>query len=203
MGWTSFPMQRKPSSEKLEQMADEDFTGPNTAILDKSSWTSWNTQRFTLFQITRPEKQKPITLIAVTIAEYRDHQLFTKTMDETEGPLAYNCPMRLLTIAEQNPPLNEFSANWRDKVHKYHNRNKQIDALLKQLKGEYPTGNIQLVVDGTNVLYYPARRKGRTIHAYQNPRTNTLHRINRDAIDIEETLKLRGATPLSPNATSN
>ena len=203
MGWTSFPMYRKPSLQELERLADEEFNGPNTTIIGRSSWTNWNTRRFTLFQHTSPERPGPNILIAVTLAEYRDRELFRRTMDETEGPLVYNCPLKLLKQAEQSPPQNEYSANWRAKVHKFHQRQRDLDKLLNQLFTQYPNGNRQLVVNGASVLYYPARKKGRTIHAYQNPGTTTLYRINRDDIDIEQTLEIHTAKNATPALREN
>ena len=161
MGWTSFPMYRKPSLQELERLADEEFNGPNTTIIGRSSWTNWNTRRFTLFQHTSPERPGPNILIAVTLAEYRDRELFIRTMDETEGPLVYNCPLKLLKQAEQSPPQNEYSANWRAKVHKFHQRQRDLDKLLNQLFTQYPNGNRQLVVNGArSSTTRPAKRAG-------------------------------------------
>ena len=191
MGWTSYPMDQKPGTRQLNEIADREIQGPHHLILERSAWTNWNTRRFTLFQTNHEDLHHPKAYIAITIAEYRNHELFVKTMDESEGPYYYDCPLGLLAKAEQHPPTNKYSRNWRAKVHQYHQRAKEIDKLLKQLYKEFPYGDRRLVIDGQTAIYYPAHKRRRTIHAYQTEENTSLYRIDRNAIDLEKTALLR------------
>lgn len=52
--------------------------------------------------------------VLVVLFWHEGGELWVKPMGETEGPFYYNCPMRL--IEQLTPPINELSAEWREKV---------------------------------------------------------------------------------------
>jgi len=44
--------------------------------------------------------------------------IFYKDMDESMNPFYYNCPARILELAEKSEPINECAKEWRKKVRK-------------------------------------------------------------------------------------
>jgi hypothetical protein len=52
-----------------------------------------------------------------------------KDMEETVCPFMYNCPERILKLAEQSEPTNDMSREWRENVHKVLAKKKAIKSL--------------------------------------------------------------------------
>jgi hypothetical protein len=55
------------------------------------------------------------TIILVTLHEESSNNICYKDMDESSGPYAYNCPLRILNLL--TPTVNEGAIEWRERCH--------------------------------------------------------------------------------------
>jgi hypothetical protein len=55
--------------------------------------------------------------------------IFFKEMTECSLPYYYNCPARILALAEKTPPVNENSRLWRERVHEVLSRKERAKTL--------------------------------------------------------------------------
>lgn len=65
----------------------------------------------------------------VVITQRRGGELYTKVMTEDMGPYDHAFPLAMLAMLGE--PLNEYSAEWRERVRKYHANKKAKPALRK------------------------------------------------------------------------
>jgi len=80
---------------------------------------------------TNDPKMKRYGVVVCLISMTRDKQFnFSyKEMTSDMGPFYYNCPERILKIAEQTPPLNDWDNDWRLKCRNVIAKKKQINNL--------------------------------------------------------------------------
>ena len=182
MGWTSFPTTSQPTTQELNALVDAEFP-PEATIIDRSGWLDHRHHRYTLLQLPSIEDATDPArhLISVTTVENRNDRINYKTIDETAGPFLYDCPSRIIKKAMTTPPLNAIAENWRLKVMNKHRRDREAERLLKDLKAQYPHGQLEFIVGGQQVLYRPAVYLGRKVHTYHLPRQNILHVLRRRA----------------------
>ena len=194
MGWTSIHASQKPDVKELNRIADRDLDGPNLRIVERSGWRGWNHHRYTLMETITPEPPhtQPVLFIAVTIVEYRDNQIFWRTMEDASGPLVYDCPVKFVHQANQSSPGNERQAAWRAEVLTQTQEQAQVKKLLGDLRKTHPNCDSRIVMGkDTQATYKPARHRGQRIHTYHVPGDTSFYRLNPVNLNLEATLLLR------------
>lgn len=128
MGWWSRP-DYKPSDWKAELM--EEFKKNSfVSILDHKT-TCFGKRWWILF-----ETKDGGRFIALYLFERFRSGWGYKDMDESCGPYFYDCPMSLLK--RTTAPTNEWSANWRSEVQRYHIERKTKRNQEKDFISDYP-----------------------------------------------------------------
>lgn len=70
----------------------------------------------------------PETVLAAVVLTGRDDGMFwTKSTDETMGPVEAQAPLKVLEVL--SPPLNDFAADWRARCREHHERRRMVARL--------------------------------------------------------------------------
>lgn len=189
MGWTGIYCPERPDTDQLNRIVDNQLRSDRFHIADRSGWLDHNRHQFVLME----ENTDPhLPFVIVVLAEYRDHHIMIKEVEESMGPLELDCPLRIMKKLEGHRPLNDYSSEWRAKVLKHHEDTAPRKAVLRKLRQEYPNGENRLVLtDGRTATYHQGRYRGRNnTSAYTAPGTTTLNLLRPDAIDADATRTL-------------
>ena len=208
MGWTGTPVTHRLNTAELNALVDRELATPGAKITDRSGWSG--SHRFTLMELEPGHDPETLCrrLIVTTLVQYHDGDVLTKHMDESVGPNAADCPLRILAQAEEFPPFNEHAAEWRARVREHHRSRAEVNRLLKEITAGYPNGNRAFVIDcyrgydsDTGLVALATQQevtfvrvlqpRNRTVNAYRVPGDNTLYRLHRDRINMGATKVLR------------
>ncbi len=130
MGWLFF----KPSKEALVKHLTDPHQFEAAKMVDHSVrgnhlWAQFET----------PEGRR---LIGLFLLGKSNGRWGYKDMDETMHPYYYDCPLRLIDTATE--PLNEASAEWRNKVRTYWERKKSTSKPVSGMTVNYCGTQYQL-----------------------------------------------------------
>ena len=200
MGSTGIPNYAIPKrgperTETLNRLAREWIRMEGATIIDESGWTNHGKEKYFLHQLNdgaHPDRETRRFIVTVAIRDFKD-ELIYRINSEDEGPNQDNCPIRILDKAEEHPPSNQRSEDWRRRVREKHAAGRGGRSIILALRKQYPDGDLRLVLkDGQQVKFGQGRYKGiRRASAYWNPRDGNLHLLKKDKIDVEATLELR------------
>ena len=196
MGWLSIPLDKRPTNQELNSMASDWLESPDYRIIDRSAWMQYGSQQFILMEGPHPqERQKTNRFIVTILVKYRRGELYHKETDESMGPLQHDCPMRLLHQLEGHPPLNEFSAGWREKVVQHHHHTRAVRNILNTLRRNHPQQQSLILTDGREVQYCQGTyRKRLHTSAYWDPQTRQTTLLRPRDIDPQATPELWNRT---------
>ena len=193
MGWTSIHYESRPPSHERNSLVKQWMESDTCHIIDRSAWMDHGRRQFLLMEADSPKKG--ITgrrFVIMMIVEHRRGELFYKAIDESMGPLQYDCPMRIMKRLEGHAPIGEFSGQWRQKVLRHHQDTRPRDAILRKLRKNYPKGARRLVLnEGPQVEYCQGDHRGRkSVSAYHDPSSGKLYLLRPHMIDADATSTL-------------
>ena len=200
MGWTGIPKypKRKLTTQEMNAEAERLMQNDHQDILDWSGWQTYD-HRFALVQWkdgVEPHLAARRAIIVI-IADQRVYETRFKLTSEAEGHGYVDCPLRLLKADEEYPPHNQWAAEWRQKVHNYHEDRLDLERLWRELDAALQNGNAPLVLHEApgldhhgdqrgdqQVQYRRGRFQGKNVRCYHGPNGLTMlrpERINRAA----------------------
>ena len=193
MGWISTPTPPGlPLTTFKNDTIRREITGPNHRILAESPWMGYGRRKFYLMEYT---DEQPVKVIFMANTFYKKDEFFWTVYSEGEGPFFYDCPLELLDLTD--PPRNEYSAEWREKVRDYHEQQQSARSLMNRLRQAYPNGDRRIVLrDGTEAIYARGRRKGREVAAYiEKSSPSRMILLRGQDLDLKATAELRPQKP--------
>ena len=176
MGWTEYHASYYDNKGKVDRKAECDsyWNSENYRVL--KSCMKGNIYYAAVENLTR-DKKTVFAVIIVTSADNKNYYNFAyKPMDESYGPLYYDCPSSILDLLTNTD--SEYALEWREKCRKKQNSRKVLNNLpigakisFKRSTGDdnsetivlikYPPGhqfrNPWWKVDGENCYYQKKR----------------------------------------------
>ncbi len=118
MGWTCT---YKPKNESVSDflLSSGALTwsddSPNAYKVLDSAFVNFNEFYAAVECINKQTGERSVfaTIILVTLHEESSNNICYKDMDESFGPYAYNCPLRILNLL--TPTVNECAIEWRER----------------------------------------------------------------------------------------
>ena len=150
--------------ERIHGMMES--TADNVELIDKSGIIGWS-RCWGLYEERTDDGAHVLNrFIAVMRFDYSHGRLTHKFEDESEGPRAYDCPLRLLSAADEFPIDNEIASEWRREAFAAHAQAGAARTLIREISKDWLHGDARIVVKGRATTYLKGRQGGRSRHAY-------------------------------------
>ena len=129
MGWSfSFDKDEliNPETGRIDvcNYFDKNMWSSNYEVVGKSSFVN-NYELYTLLR----DKETKQSIICVSLVSLCKDKWGYKGMDETMEPYYYNCPQKILKLAEESEPISDNAKHWRDKCWETIKRKKEVKAI--------------------------------------------------------------------------
>lgn len=194
MGWSSIHYESRPHSHELNRLVKQWMESDTCHIIDRSAWMNHGKRQFLLMEANSPKEGTTTRrFVIMMLVEHRRRELLYKDIDESMGPLQYDCPIRIMKQLEGHAPTGRFSDQWRQKVLRHHQDTKPRNAILRKLRKDYSKGDRRIVLnEAPQVEYRQGDHRGRkSVSAYQDPSSGQLYLLRPHMIDVEATTQIR------------
>ena len=120
MGWTGRPMWYNPNGAERVRLAIEDSIDSecviDSALVGNNVYIAY--------------KHGERVFGVVILTGFSRHEFLTKPITEMEGPVVYDCPMRILN--KLTPTESEYAMQWREKCRLRREEKRQKRAIARE-----------------------------------------------------------------------
>lgn len=168
MGWTS-SYNWITKASVIEEVISNTHWGERFEVLKHSVRGS---RVWVLAQHVQPEKKGQQIIVVFLIKKFNDREWGYKDIDESCGPLYYDCPLSFISSAEKaGGPLNASAQSWREDVRTFHAQQKEKRQQVSTLKS-----GMQLILYGVTyeLLEKNSGRKGWKVRSLSDNQLYTM-----------------------------